>query len=72
MSMTPIARATETCNILVIMAKLTVKDLKRLEKIWNQVHYEYENWPYDKIEWAEKENGEYKEVLRRFYNESAN
>lgn len=50
--------------------KLTVEDLKRLERIWDQVNYEAKNWPYDRIKWYAPKDGLYQEVLRRFYDES--
>ena len=48
------------------MKNLTVTDVKKIEKILNEVKYEYNNLPYDQIPWAS--NGAdaiYKEVLNR-------
>ena len=49
--------------------KLTVKDLKRLLKIYETVSYEHKTEPYDRIPWAVKVDADERETLRRFYEE---
>ena len=48
------------------MSKLTVADIKKIEKLLNEVKYEYDNLPYDQIPWAsDGVDAVYKEVLKR-------